>query len=239
MEIINSGNISEENIAKWNLEILEYNQLHDGSNELSKAPLIVKQQIGDASNYLLQNAYNMERVVTNDLLSILTNNGYFVELENRFKSRKRLEEKIYHKYQRTNNEIISIANNIGDVLRYTIIFDYDNYIQNVQGYLENLEELGYNISVFKNRWNEVYFKGISVKINGPCGMFEIQFHTKENYEIKEVFSREPYKLTRKSNAPIDLLIKAFLLRRIYQQKVRIPLGAIEYQYKNTNKKVYR
>jgi len=239
-ERINFNNITDSDIEKWNREIHYFNQLHITDDELESADPAMKYKIEEISNYLLINALRMEQQVTNDLYNLLENGAYFVELEHRFKSKKRLMNKIYTRVINKGYDPIKVGNEIGDTLRYTIIFDYNTYIEQVNAYLKELEEMGYKIIKFKNRWSEVYYKGINVHIEDYYKRkFEIQFHTKENHDIKEIFSREPYNLIRNNNAPNELLIKAYLLRRIYQKKVRIPKGALSYQYENKAKKKSR
>lgn len=235
-ELINFNEITDDDILRWNMEILEYNNEHNNTSELEKATPNVIRQVTEFGNYLLQTAHLKEKMVTNDLNEVLGDDGYFVELDHRFKERKRLEEKIYHKVIKDNLDIMKAGNSIYDVLRYTIIFDFDTYTTQVDNYLTELEDLGYKVVKFKNRWDDVYYKGINVYLEYNGLKFELQFHTEENYLIKETYSREPYKLTRKTNAPIDLLTKAYYLRKIYQQKVHIPPFALGYEYQSKKNK---
>ena len=236
-ERINFNNITDDDIERWNTEIRDFNQIHIEDDELKNADPALKYKIDEISNYLLMIASQMEKQITNDLHDLLSDGAYFVELEHRFKSKKRLMDKIYSKVINNFEDPLQVGKKVADTLRYTIIFDFDTYIEQVDDYLTSLEEMGYKVIKFKNRWGEVYYKGINVHVEDEeHRKFEIQFHTKENYDIKEIFSREPYNLIRSSNVPNELLIKAHLLRRIYQKRVHIPENALSYQYESKSKK---
>lgn len=237
IETINFNNISEDDIIRFNAEIRKYNQEHEGSNSLDNVTGDIRYQLMQISSYLLQRAERLQKGITSDLYDILGSDGYFVELDHCIKRKDRLEEKIYKRAKEKNQDLMVAGNKIGDVLRYTIIFDDENYVTKVDNYLEELEDLDYQVIRFKNRWAEPYYKGINVQIKGPNDIiFEIQFHTKENHDIKEVFSRDPYKITRSDDSPIDLRVKAYYLRSYYQNKVHVPQFAIDYQYNSKKSK---
>lgn len=231
-QTINYTSYNLADIIKWEEEIRVYNEEHEDNDVLVIPNVFLKYQITDASNYILTKAYNLEKEITYDLFECL-NNGYFVNLEKRIKGRNRIETKIYNRFIKYKRDIFLIANEIDDILRYTIIYDYETYTSNVNEYLIRLEELGYQIFRLKNRWNEAFYKGINVKIKSPNGfIFEIQFHTEDNLKIIEHQTREPYKIVRSNNVPLHLKVKAYLVRSFYQQEVRIPEGAIDYNYQS-------
>lgn len=236
MDSIRLDHITNEDIRKWYAEIKQYNEMHDELSELENIPDNTRREIVEISNYLISVATKNEPQITLDLEEIIDGESYLVDKEYRLKKRKRLEEKIYHKMLENGGDYIKIANKIYDIIRYTVIVDYDNYVSLVDTYLHDLEDYGYKVTKVKNRWDDVYCKGIAVLLTNNNGAkFEVQFHTRENYDTKEVFSREPYNLTRRNNVPTPLLVKASLLRKIYHSKVRVPKGAIEYSFKSNKK----
>ena len=234
---INYTNYNEFDIIKWTEEIRIYNEENENNDTLIIPDVFLKHRILEASNYMLTKAYNLEKQITYDLFECLQK-GYFVNLDKRIKGRERIETKIYNRHKKSNNDVFKVASEIDDILRYTIILDFDDYTSEVDNYLTRLEELGYQVYKLKNRWNELFYKGINVKIKDPNNfLFEIQFHTKENLNIIEYQTREPYKVVRSNNAPLHLKIKAYLIRNYYQNDVQVPLGAIDYNYKSKTNKV--
>lgn len=103
-------------------------------------------------------------------------------LENRIKSKRRYLEKL-------ENNIESGKKEINDVLRYTLGTDNPRMlIKKMNQAFDSFSKLGYNTVVLKNTWvdhNNPY-KGINSVVVAPNGQkFEVQYHTKESFEIKE------------------------------------------------------
>ena len=232
-------NINPLTILEYEKEIASYraNNLGKKPNKTAKKEE-KSEELDNAVSYIESRSRVYGNIITSDLLSLQEGNiSYFVELEHRFKTRERIKEKILQKMVVDNQSMREAINGIYDALRYTIIIADEFYIEKVGEYLPKIEQLGYKVIRFRNSWGNEYYQGINVSFIDPDGFkFEIQFHTKENYDIKEIFSREPYNLIRSSNVPNELLIKAHLLRRIYQKRVHIPENALSYQYESKSKK---
>ena len=232
-ETINLNRITNDDVAQWNFEIRKYIEEHENEQPLRGISDDIRYTLIQISGFLLERATRLKDEIFTDLTIILDGKGVFVETENCLKSSKRIQEKIYKKSEEENVDFMTVGLDIGDVLRYTIVFDEETYVENVNNYLTELEQTGYEVIRFSNCWGKKYYQGINVKVRGPEGIiFEIQFHTKQNYRIKEVFSRAPYLITRSIDSPLDLRVKAYYLRAYYQKMVRIPKYAINYQYQS-------
>lgn len=234
---INTYEMTKEKIEFWLKEIKEYNTMSAKTDIISKLPPLMQLEIEYIASYLLNQANHNDKEITSDLHGFVDNKMYLVELDNRIKGKKRLKEKIYYKSMDKQISIMEAIPYIRDVLRYTFIIDNDQYIEKIDECLTSLESSGYKVIDFCNNWNELLYRDIDVKLENSQGfLFEIQFHTQNSYQIKEEKTRELYNLLRNRNVPIDLLVKANILRKFYQQQVIIPYGSLDYVYEIKNKK---
>jgi hypothetical protein len=80
-----------------------------------------------------------------------------------------------------------VADGIHDGIRYTFIFDVDDYTNGVQDSQAKLEDHGYSLQFLRNTWNNDQYKGINSRWQDPVSgkMFEIQFHTADSWEAKQ------------------------------------------------------
>lgn len=193
------------------------------------------------SELALKKAFAIEEEVTEDLMSLQSEIGVLKGLEHRIKPFDRILEKT------VSDSIIDYggsfkraANNINDSVRYTFVIPDDKYIENIDKCLHRLEDIGYQVVEFKNKWRAADFKGINVRLvaKNNNDIFEIQFHTPLAYRIKEGDSksnsdrstRALYQVSRDKRAPEWLRLKADKLRRYLQTFIMIPDGALEYQF---------
>ena len=128
------------------------------------------------------------------------------------------------------------ASHLYDSLRYTIIMPFENHFDYLDLFLNDLIDMGYTLYRVKNRWNDDFCKGVQIVAKDENGYaFEIQVHTQENYDIKEIYSREPYNLSRNPKAPNILKDKANALRSYYHRLAKLPEGAETYEFKRREK----
>lgn len=231
--------VSRLDILKWEREVASYmlgmmleknNQKQDTNVRDPELEKIVR--------YMTSKALINEEQITNELLELQEDQiSYFVELDKRFKNSERIKEKIRQKMQVDSLSLVDASSTICDVLRYTIIVSDDVYIEKVDEYLKKIEGLGYQVIKFKNAWKDEYYKGINVSfINSEGVKFELQFHTPNGYAIKEGKVRDVYNIIRDPNSPKDLIEKANAIRKYYQAQVRVPKGAIDYNYSSMVRK---
>ncbi len=155
--------------------------------------------------------------------------------EHRLKTIRSLRRKIIADSKDYQGSYLEAANNLSDVVRYTIVIPDELYVEKVDEYLNKLESIGYTIIDFKNNWGKDTCQGYNVRLGNKDGngRFELQFHTPFGYQIKEGSTRDLYEVIRDENADLEaviLKIKAEKLRRALQKRVPVPKGAIEYKY---------
>ena len=190
-------------------------------------------RIRDGVNYLLERSKENEPYISSDLKSCMVEGCHFEGFDYRIKSIKRLREKLLaDTMKKYSGDYVKATNHIYDTLRYTIILPFEKHFDYLDNFLNDLLDMDYELVRIKNRWKEDYCKGVTVVLKNADGIpFEIQFHTQENYNVKEIYSREPYKVFRNQKAPANLRDKANRLRVLYHSKVTPPEGALTYQFK--------
>lgn len=180
---------------------------------------------------LINKAYCYNNKITNDVICLCENGvSHMVELEHSHKGKTRLLEKAYY-FIDEGNTIEEAINRIEDVLRFTIIIQNDSdYVNKTIEYLDKLKFLGYEIYDFLNFWGGEYYQGFNVLLKYQSLKFELQFHTNNSYYIKEGFTRVPYIVVRNPLSDKDMIEKANVIRKYYQDKVIVPEKAKGFSY---------
>ncbi len=227
---------NEELILEYEKEVMRY--MMNEYPKRKKNTTINSPELKRAVDYIETRAKFYSNTVTEQLLNLQESNiSFFIELDQRLKQRERIIEKVKQKMEVDHMSIIEAANLIGDTLRYTIIIDEKLYTEKVDEYLRSIEELGYKVYKFKNKWGDEYYQGLNVIFEDDMGFkFEVQFHTLGSYTIKEGKLRNVYNIIRDKNSPEDLRKKSNIIRRYYQKQVDIPIGAVGYEYHSNEKK---
>lgn len=227
--------LTPEEIKEYNNQIVSYNREHRFDNETKDGIHIndTNYVMLDCINLLTDEAKRHERMVSSDLKDLLPEGCHFEGFDNRLKTRERIQEKLMEdSIKKYNNDFIAATYHLYDSLRYTIIMPFENHFDYVDAFLNDLLDMDYQIYRVKNRWTDDFCKGVQVIAIDPSGYkFEIQIHTQENYDIKEIYSREPYNLSRDPNAPALLKEKANALRSYYHRLAHLPVGAETYEFK--------
>lgn len=240
MEVI----LSDEEIKEYTDEIIAYNNMRRFETELNSNNVFTYEEyltdtrVNDCVNYLVSEAKKHEKTITEDLRDVLDcfddkNECHFEGLDNRIKKEGRIKEKLFDDARKKyGNDYFYASTHLYDTLRYTVILPFENHFDYLDNFLNDLLDRDYRIYRIKNRWTDDFCKGVSVVVQDPTGYaFEIQFHTQENYNIKEIYSREPYKLSRDPMAPNKLKDKANALRSYYHKLAHLPEGAETYEFK--------
>lgn len=117
--------------------------------------------------------------------------GEMQGLQYRIKTMKSLDEKLHGRSEESQIE------DCHDIIRYTAIFDPDILAEKIPKVLEQLVEAGCQVVKFKNTWGkDSTYCGINCQllIGGVC--FELQFHTKESFFVKDVVLHPLYERLR-------------------------------------------
>lgn len=156
---------------------------------------------GDSNQYLnLEENYSVDRAfgrmsdretnVTDNLRTGETEvvDAKLVALEHRLKGKERFKEKVAEQLAvEYREDPRRAAESIPDGLRYTYQIPADSYVQGQQEVVDQLKEKGYEMIYRKNSWNDPEYKGINSRWRTPDGqLFEVQFHTPESFEAKQL-----------------------------------------------------
>lgn len=144
----------------------------------------------ETATKVLNAAKRAEKAVTRDLLlASALGDGELEGLDFRFKGRGSLERKIVDKSAKKGISQDEYAQQITDALRYTNMSDPDHLTDDFNLMKQSLESKGYSmVEVANTLWDEnAEYRGINTLVQTPNGYtFELQFHTPQSLEIKEV-----------------------------------------------------
>lgn len=118
-------------------------------------------------------------------------------LEFRKKTAESLARKITADSQVENISSAEAASKINDALRYTTIFDSDNFTEEYSKMKQKLIAEGYRVVKVKNTWlTNGPYKGVNTVIEKDGINFEMQYHTRESFDLKNGPLHELYEKRR-------------------------------------------
>ena len=197
-----------------------------------------KKIVLDNAKLVYEKSKLIEPSISKDLDSLLKEiGGEFKSFDHRIKDIESLKRKIIADSKEYDGSYSRAAHNLCDGVRYTIILDDSLYVEKADLYLHKLEELGYLVVDFKNNWGKDLYQGYNIRICCPYNdeIFELQFHTPYGYQIKEGSTRDLYQIARDDDISpkvIELKKNCNKLRKLFQQSVKIPPGAKEYEFEH-------
>lgn len=131
--------------------------------------------------------------LTKFIVDFANTNGAVLEgLEYRVKSPKSLYNKIYQRGKK------SSFDSVADVIRYTLILNPEDYVEQIQFIVEALYKKDWKIYILKNYWmnDSLPYNGVNAKFkNSRNYRVEIQFHTQQSFKVK--MSEEDHELYEK------------------------------------------
>ena len=144
---------------------------------------IIKSQYKGMKYY--NKAVESEPLITSSVKAVAENCGLETYgLKNRIKEKESYLRKIRAEYKPDGNKY-----EVKDVVRYTLgTDDAGVLVKGMENAIDELSKLGYNTVTVKNSWEDPLnpYKGINTTVIAPNGQkFEIQYHTKESFEVKE------------------------------------------------------
>jgi hypothetical protein len=121
-----------------------------------------------------------------------------------------------------------LAENIHDGIRYTFIFDFEKYTEGVELAHTKISEAGYERIETKPGWHGDEYKGVNSQwADSASGLrFEIQFHTRESWDAKQV-THEAYEKIGAPNTTAHEKERLRAYQREVSASVRIPFGALD------------
>lgn len=144
---------------------------------------ILKSQYKGMKHY--NKAVESEPLITSSVKDVAENCGLETYgLKNRIKGKESYLRKIRAEYKPDGNKY-----EVKDIVRYTLgTDDAGALVKGMENAIDELSKLGYNTIAVKNSWEDPLnpYKGINTTVIAPNGQkFEIQYHTKESFEVKE------------------------------------------------------
>lgn len=143
-----------------------------------------------------------EPAITQKMQSLSQNaGGELIGLEYKIKGTESMARKIDDKAKEEfGGDTKAAAADIGDSVRYTMALSETNYATGTKETIEGLTAEGYTLKV-KNYWQEGnIYKGVNVSAVSPDGQkFELQFHTKSSFNLKETKNHRLYEEHRLPN----------------------------------------
>jgi hypothetical protein len=125
-------------------------------------------------------------------------------LENMLKGEDRLKEKIADEMAVPGLSVREALGKVSDAVRYTFTYGPQRYADGIRADVERLKAEGFELMKMKNLWAQEQYKGINSQWRRPeTGLrFEVQFHTQESLEAKEV-THGAYERIRGSVTPTE------------------------------------
>lgn len=150
---------------------------------------------------ICQQAAELEPEITQLLLSLQTDTRHLIGLEFRLKTPESTARKILTDAHDMEISLEEAALGIHDALRYTFCIDDADYTASVNEIMRAIVDHGCAVYRFKNFWGNTGYKGINAQLQMPDGqIFELQLHTQDSYDAKEVKTHALYEIVRSEEA---------------------------------------
>jgi hypothetical protein len=150
-------------------------------------------------------------------------------LEHRLKGKDRLTEKI-EKWLSAQPDLqpVDAFKLVKDAIRYTFVYNEERYTAGVYADCDRLESAGFEPVDRQNSWKEDQYKGVNGRWREPgSGMlFEVQFHTQESVDAKEL-THPAYERIRDTATPPDEVRELRAFQSDVCSRIRTPPGATE------------
>jgi hypothetical protein len=146
-------------------------------------------------------------------------------LEHMLKGEDRLKEKIADAMQaRPELTVVQALAIVPDPVRFTLSYNTERYANSVLADIDRFKAEGFELIKLKNLWSSDQYKGINSQWRRPeTGLrFEMQFHTLESLEAKEL-THKAYERIR-SSAPAGERRELEAFQRQVNALIVTPLG---------------
>jgi hypothetical protein len=143
-----------------------------------------------ATGHALDRVCKAEPGVTRTMESVETEvpGARLVGLENCLKGQDRFREKVAGSLAlKPDRAVGKETDTIPDALRYTCQFSREIYVDGCRAATRELQGHGYQLVLRRNSWESTDYKGINTRWRTTEGqVFEVQFHTAESFEAKQL-----------------------------------------------------
>jgi hypothetical protein len=148
-------------------------------------------------------------------------------LEHMFKGEDRLKEKMADYLRAPGTTVREALDTVPDAVRFTLIYGSERYAEGILSDVDRIKSEGFELIKLKNLWAEDQYKGVNSQWRRPeTGLrFEMQFHTPESLEAKELTHRA-YERIRGPASPAERSELEDFQRRA-NERIGIPPGTAE------------
>jgi hypothetical protein len=148
-------------------------------------------------------------------------------LEHMLKGEDRLKEKMADYLRAPGTTVREALDTVPDAVRFTLTYDLKRYAEGVLSDVDRIKSEGFELVKLKNLWTEEQYKGINSQWRRPeTGLrFEMQFHTPESLEAKELTHRA-YERIRGPASPAERSELEDFQRRV-NERLGTPPGTAE------------
>jgi hypothetical protein len=154
---------------------------------------------------------------------------HLAALEHRLKGKDRLAEKV-ERWMSAQPDLKpdEAFGLVKDAIRYTFVYDEEDYTAGVYADCEGLAEAGFEPGDRENSWEDDQYKGINGRWREPDSgvLFEVQFHTQASLDAKEE-THPAYERIRDPSTPPGEVRQLRAYQREVCAKIPIPPGAAE------------
>lgn len=175
-----------------------------------------------------------EWVITAELREVETDSiGGLANLNNRLKGEERLKEKVADALKAAPVEDAAIVTyELHDCVRYTVQYEDHNYSAGVAADVNRLRDTGYELTTFKNLWDNGSYVGINSRWRDPLSTqpFEIQFHTPTSLAAKEL-THEAYERMRDPRTSAAERVELDEFQATVSRSIPTPDGAPDLDFK--------
>lgn len=128
--------------------------------------------------------------------------GTLVGLTNRIKTVESLRRKLADLVEQDPTMTVGdAAEQVYDVLRFTVVAEPDPYMAIHDEVLDRLRRQGVDVAADDHRWAGPGYRGINARLRASAGRrFEVQFHTRESFQAAKA-TRGLYEEYRLSSTP--------------------------------------
>ena len=150
-------------------------------------------------------------------------------LEHRLKGQERLTEKVEKWLSAQPDLRVDDAFKlVKDAIRYTFVYSEERYTEGVYADSNRLDSAGFEPVDRQNSWKEDQYKGINGRWREPGSgiLFEVQFHTQESVDAKEV-THPAYERIRDPTTPPDEVRQLRAFQGEVCSRIKIPPKATE------------
>jgi len=156
------------------------------------------------AGHAMERIRTVEKKVTASLQEIKaeTPDCALAGLESRLKGEERFKEKVFGElHAKPERSIAEITERMPDAIRYTFQLDSERYVAGYWNLHQRLEVGGSEFLMSRNFWDSPDYKGVNTRWLGPDGqVFEVQFHTPESYQAKQL-THTAYERLRTGTGP--------------------------------------